>query len=292
MTATFFPGFKQFSVDTSSATINTLIGGDGPPLLLLHGYPQTHLEWRKITPELEKHFTVVLPDLRGYGDSCKLPGGEGHVNYSKRAMALDNVELMQQLGFNKFFMVGHDRGARVGHRLALDHPETLIKLALLDICPTLHMYKTADREFATAYYHWFLLIQPTPFPETLIGNNAEVLLKQFMGALMPDRLEPEVFAEYLRCFSDPQTIHATCEDYRAAATIDLVHDEADLHRKIDCPLLVLWGSQGIVGRKYDVLSIWRERAIHVTGRSLPCAHWLPEEAPEETLAELLSFLQS
>ena len=286
----FFPGFRQQSIQTSGTTINVRIGGSGPPLLLLHGYPQTHVEWRKIAPELAKSFTVVLPDLRGYGDSGKPAGGEGHVNYSKRAMALDQVEVMTALGFDTFAFVGHDRGARVGHRLALDHPDRVTKLALLDICPTLHMYNTTNRLFATFYYHWFFLIQPPPFPETLIGSNVELTLKQSMGAVMPAAIEPEAFAEYLRCFNDPAAIHAGCEDYRAAATIDLEHDRADLDRKIACPLHLLWGARGLVGQMYDVLAVWRERASNVSGKALPCGHWVAEEVPNETLEELKAFL--
>lgn len=226
--------------------------------------------------------------MRGCGDSSKPDGGGDHVNYSKRAIAIDQVEVMAALGFDRFAFVGHDRGARVGHRLALDHPVRVTKLALLFICPTLHMYNTANRALATFYFHWFFLIQPEPFPETLIGANAEAVLKQFMGAVQG--IEPQALAEYLRCFSDPATIHATCEDYRAAATIDLAHDEADLDEKIACPLLVLWGAQGLVGQMYDVLAVWRERADSVSGRALLCGHWLPQEAPKETLAELRAFL--
>jgi haloacetate dehalogenase len=200
-------GFVQRSIPTTGATINVLTGGQGPPLLLLHGYPQTHLEWRKIAPELARDFTLVMPDLRGYGDSAKPEGGDGHVNYSKRAMALDQVEVMSALGFDEFALVGHDRGARVSHRLALDHPDRVTKLALLDICPTLHMYNTANRAFATIYFHWFFLIQPEPLPEKLIGGDPEAVLKQFLGAVAG--IEPEAFGEYLRCFSDPATIHAT-----------------------------------------------------------------------------------
>jgi haloacetate dehalogenase len=286
----FFPGFQQQSIQTSGTTINVRIGGSGPPVLLLHGYPQTHVEWRKIAPELAKSFTVVMPDLRGYGDSGKPAGGDGHVNYSKRAMALDQVEVMTALGYDTFAFVGHDRGARVGHRLALDHPDRVTKLALLDICPTLHMYDTTNRLFATFYYHWFFLIQPPPFPETLIGNNVELTLKQFMGPVMPAAIEPQAFAEYLRCFSDPAAIHASCEDYRAAATIDLEHDRADFDKKIACPLLLLWGAQGLVGRMYDVPAVWRERATNVSGKALPCGHWVAEEVPNETLIELKAFL--
>jgi haloacetate dehalogenase len=286
----FFPGFRRQIIQTSGATINVLVGGDGPPVLLLHGYPQTHVEWRKMASELAKNYTLVLPDLRGYGDSSKPPGGDDHVNYSKRVMAQDQVEVMEKLGFRQFAMVSHDRGARVGHRLALDHPDRLTKLVMMDICPTHYMYRTADRQFASAYFHWFFLIQAAPFPETLIGNNVDAFLNKFMGSVMPKYIEPEAYAEYRRCFSAPATIHATCEDYRAAATIDLAHDEADMDRKISCPVLVLWGANGIVGRKYDVLTVWRDRATQVSGKALPSGHWLSEEAPAETLAEVKQFL--
>jgi haloacetate dehalogenase len=286
----FFPGFKRQTIQTSGTTINLLVGGNGPPVLLLHGYPQTHIEWRKIAPEFAKNYTLIMPDLRGYGDSGKPPGGDDHVNYSKRTMALDQVEVMEKLGFKQFAMVGHDRGARVAHRLALDHSERLTKLVLMDICPTHFMYKTADRQLASTYFHWFFLIQPAPFPETLIGSNVDAMLKFFMGPLMPKSIEPEAYAEYRRCFSDPAAIHASCEDYRAAATIDLVHDEADMDRKITCPVLVLWGANGIVGKKYDVLAIWRERATQVRGRALQASHWLVEEVPQEVLGDVRQFL--
>jgi haloacetate dehalogenase len=286
----FFPGFRREKVQTSGAAINVLVGGNGPPVLLLHGYPQTHVEWRKIAPELAKNHTLVIPDLRGYGDSGKPQGGDKHINYSKRALALDQVEVMEKLGFRQFSMVSHDRGARVGHRLALDHPDRLTKLMMMDICPTHYMYKTADRQFASAYFHWFFLIQAAPFPETLIGNNVDAFLKIFMGSVVPKSIEPDAYAEYRRCFSDPATIHASCEDYRAAASTDLVHDEADMDRKISCPVSVLWGANGIVGRKYDVLAIWRERATQVSGKALPSGHWLTEEVPDETLAEVKRFL--
>ena len=286
----FYPGFRRQTIATSGTTINVVSGGNGPPLLLLHGYPQTHIEWRKIAPDLARHFTLVMPDLRGYGDSGKPPAGDDHVNYSKRAMALDQVEVMEALGFRQFALVGHDRGARVAHRLALDHPDRVTRLVMMDICPTHHMYSTADREFASAYYHWFFLIQPAPFPETLIGRSVDEVLSQFMGAVMPKGIEPEAFAEYRRCFDNPATIHATCEDYRAGASIDLTHDEADMTAKIGCPVLVLWGANGLVGRKYDVVSVWRERAGDVSGKALPGGHWLAEELPEQTLAEIKTFL--
>ncbi len=286
----FFPGFRRQTVQTSGTTINVLVGGDGPPVLLLHGYPQTHVEWRKIAPELAKNHALVIPDLRGYGDSGKPPDGDNHINYSKRAMALDQVEVMEKLGFRQFAMVGHDRGARVGHRLALDYPDRLTKLVMMDICPTHYMYKTVDRQFASAYFHWFFLILPAPFPETLIGNNVDAVLKLFMGRVMPKSIEPDAYAEYRRCFSDPATIHASCEDYRAAASIDLVHDESDMDRKISCPVLMLWGAKGLIGQKYDVLAIWRDRATQVSGKGLPSGHWLAEEVPDETLAEIKRFL--
>ena len=286
----FYPGFRRQTIATSGTTINVVSGGNGPPLLLLHGYPQTHIEWRKIAPDLAKDFTLVMPDLRGYGDSGKPPAGENHVNYSKRAMALDQVEVMEALGFRQFAVVGHDRGARVAHRLTLDHPDRVTRLVMMDICPTHYMYRTTDREFASGYYHWFFLIQPAPFPETLIGRSVDDVLKQFMGSVMPKGIEPDAYAEYRRCFGNAATIHATCEDYRAAASIDLIHDEADMATKIRCPLLILWGANGLVGRKYDVVSVWRERAGNVSGKALPGGHWLAEELPEQTLAEIRTFL--
>jgi haloacetate dehalogenase len=288
----FFPGFRRQIIQTSGTTINVVVGGNGPPVLLLHGYPQTHIEWRKIAPALAKNHTLVMPDLRGYGDSGKPPAGDNHINYSKRAMALDQAEMMERLGFAQFAVVSHDRGARVGHRLALDHPDRVTKLVLMDICPTHYMYKTADREFATAYFHWFFLIQPAPFPETLIENNLDAYLGHFLGPVMPKFIEPAAYAEYRRCFSDSAAIHATCEDYRAGASIDLAHDEADMDRTIACPLLVLWGANGLVGRKYDVLAVWRDRATQVSGTSLPSSHWLAEEVPDQTLAEVARFLAS
>lgn len=288
----FFPGFRRQTIATSGTSINVVTGGNGPPLLLLHGFPQTHILWRKIAPALAGSYTLVMPDLRGYGDSGKPPAGDNHVNYSKRATAQDQVEVMDRLGFRQFALVSHDRGSRVAHRLVLDHPDRVSKLVLMDICPTHHMYKTADKEMATAYFHFFFFLQPAPFPETLIERSLDETLKFFMGSVMPDGIEPEAYAEYRRCFSNPATIHAACEDYRAAASIDLEHDEADMDKKITCPLLVLWGATGLVGRKYDAVSIWRQRANQVSGKALPGGHWLPEEFPNEVLAEIVPFLQS
>jgi haloacetate dehalogenase len=288
--SSLFPGFVTQRIQTSGATINTLRGGSGPPLLLIHGYPQTHVMWHKIAPRLAERFTVVLTDLRGYGDSSKPPDGDNHANYSKRAMALDQVEVMRSMGFETFAVVGHDRGARVTWRLAVEHPAAVTKAAVLDIVPL--PYSRVTRAFATEYYHWFFLIQPAPFPETLIGNSAEYYLRsrfQRQG-VGPNVFAPEALAEYLRCFKDPATIHATCEDYRAGASIDLDHAAEDGTKRVTCPLLVLWGERGTVGRLEPVMDIWREKAVNVMGRPLPAGHFLPEEVPEETLSALLGFL--
>ena len=287
-----FPGFEARDVDTSGATIHLVRGGGGPPLLLLHGYPQTHAIWHRIAPRLAERYTVVAADLRGYGDSSKPRGLPDHSNYSKRAMAQDMVEAMAALGFDSFRVVGHDRGARVTHRMALDHPKKVEKAAVLDIVPTRTMYLRTTREFATAYYHWFFLIRPAPIPETLIGAAAEFYLKSHLGGryagLAP--FDPLALAEYLRCFSDPATIHASCEDYRAGAGIDLEHDEIDLGRRIRCPLLVLWGRHGTIDRCFKPLKDWAEWADPVHGCALDCGHYLAEEAPDELLLELIKFL--
>jgi haloacetate dehalogenase len=282
-----FPGFRTTSVRTSGATINVVTGGEGPPLLLLHGAPQTHACWHKVAPALAKEYTVVLADLRGYGDSSKPDGGANHVNYSKRAMAQDQIEVMRSLGFTRFAIAGHDRGGRVAHRLALDHPDAVTKLAVLDIVPTYYVYHHVTREFATAYYHWFFFIRPAPFPETLISNSIELFMSSFSSGGTD-----AAAAEYLRCFKNPATVHAMCEDYRAAASIDLEHDEVDLNRKVESPLLVLWGERSVVGQQYDALTVWRERAADVMGKGLPGGHFFHYDLPEQTLAELRGFLQS
>jgi len=285
-----FPGFTAQKVQTSGATIHTLRGGSGPPLLLIHGYPQTHVEWHKIAPRLAEKFTVVMTDLRGYGDSSKPPDGDNHAGYSKRAMAQDQIDVMRSLGFQKFAVVGHDRGARVTWRMAVEHPDAVTKAVVIDIVPL--PYSRVTREFATEYFHWFFLIQPAPFPETLIGNSAEFYLRsRFLRQNTPSEVfTPEAVTEYLRCFQDPATIHATCEDYRAGATIDLDHAAQDGTRKVMCPLLVLWGERGTVGRLEPVMDIWRDKAVNVTGKGLASGHFLPEEVPEETLSEILRFL--
>ena len=287
-----FTGFESQVIPTSGADIFTRIGGSGPPLLLLHGYPQTHVMWHKVAPALAECFTVVCPDLRGYGDSSKPPTDANHAPYAKRAMARDQVEVMSALGFEQFLAVGHDRGARVLHRLLLDQPSRVQKAALLDIVPTRYIYQTITQQMATIYEHWFFLIQPDGLPERMIGHDPADYLrtKLHRWSADPAGFTSEAMAEYQRCFSQPETIHSTCEDYRAAATIDLVHDEADLDCKIQCPLLVLWGAKGAMERSYDVMAVWQERAVDVSGQALPCGHFLPEEAPEETAQALLNFL--
>ena len=298
--AEFFPGFAHDRIKTTGAVINAVHGGKGPPVLLLHGIPETHVLWREVAPLLASNFSLVMTDLRGYGDSSKPPEGENHAAYSKRAMAQDQVEVMERLGFLKFALVGHDRGGRVAHRLALDHPERLTRLAILDIVPTSILYRNVTKEFATTFYHWFFLVQPAPFPETMVGNSAEFFLKTLLfrlggeplGAALPGWLGEAAFREYLRCFRDPSTLHGICEDYRAAASIDLVHDAADQDRKIDCPLLVLWAEKGPFHRMYDVLEAWRESAHRVTGKALPSGHFLPEQVPGVLATELNSFLSA
>jgi haloacetate dehalogenase len=247
--------------------------------------------WHRVAPGLAGRFTLVAADLRGYGDSAKPPGDPAHETYSKRAMALDMVGAMARLGHERFGVAGHDRGGRVAHRMVLDHPERVERAAVLDIVPTRTLFATADQRFATAYYHWFFLIQPDGLPERMIGAEPEYFLHRMLGRWSAGAyFDPEAVAEYERCFREPDTIHSTCEDYRAGASIDLVHDEADLGRTLDVPLLVLWGAKGHLVPLFDVLGVWGERFPDVRGRALPCGHFLAEELPEETAAELLAFL--
>ena len=293
--ADLFPGFASRRVEAAGAKIALACGGSGPPLLLLHGYPQTHAMWHRIAPALARRYTVVCADLRGYGDSSKPPSDASHATYSKRAMAADMVAAMRALGHPRFRLVGHDRGGRVAHRLAVDHRDAVEKVAVLDIAPTLAMYAKTDRAFATAYYHWFFLIQPFDLPERMIGADPVAYLRTKIGGWGSGGtafFDPRALAEYERCFSDPATIHATCEDYRAAASIDLEHDAADraAGRRVRCPLLALWGERGVVHRLFDPLAEWRAVADAVRGRPLPCGHYLAEEAPDATLAELEAFL--
>jgi haloacetate dehalogenase len=290
-----FEGFEVRDIATRETSIRARIGGSGPPLLLLHGYPQTHVMWHRAAPALAARHTVVCADLRGYGDSGKPASDAEHAAYSKRASANDMVDVMAALGHQRFMLAGHDRGGRVGHRLALDHPERVRRLAVLDIVPTRTVFAATDQAIATGYYHWFFLIQPGDLPERLIGADPLFYLHWTLGRWGTgiDAFAPEALAEYERCFRDPATIHASCEDYRAAASIDLAHDEADLHRRLQCPLLALWGRRGLMERHFDVLATWREEAAGpVSGRALDCGHFLPEERPEETAQELLAFFSA
>ncbi len=277
----FFPGFKQSKVQVNGVTINTLKAGSGPPLLLLHGAPQSHISWRLVAPELAKSYTVIVTDLRGYGDSSAPDGGDNHINYSKRSMAQDQVEVMRHFGFKKFPVLGHDRGGRVGHRMALDHPEAVTKLAVIDIVPTHYLYTHVTLEFIQAYFHWFNYVRAAPAPENELLAQVEARRA---------RATSDVQREYLRTTSKSENIHAMCEDYRAGASIDLQHDAADLQKKIQCPLLVLWGELAPMGKIYDVLKIWKERGVSVTGKSLPGGHTLQEDVPEQFLAEVRPFL--
>jgi haloacetate dehalogenase len=292
MMTPLFENFVSRRINTAGAEIHLVTGGSGPPLLLLHGYPQTHAMWHKIAPRLAQRFTVVCPDLRGYGDSEKPEGGASHINYSKRAMAQDQVDVMQALGFARFAVAGHDRGGRVAHRMALDHANRVRRLVVLDISPTRLMFAHTDQAFATAYYHWFFLIQPFDLPERLIGADASYYLRRKLGGWSSglQHFDPRALAEYERCFAVPATVHATCDDYRAAATIDLDHDAADGAARIHCPVLVLWGEKGVINRLFHPVDDWKRVADDVSGRALPCGHFLAEEAPDQTMNEMLAFL--
>ena len=290
--AALFPGFRVLDVDSGGVRVHAVVGGSGPPLLLLHGYPQTHAIWHKVAPRLAGRFTVVAPDLRGYGDSGKPPTDARHEPYSKREMAKDLLAAMRALGFGRFCVAGHDRGGRVAHRLAVDHPDAVARLAVLDISPTLAMYEQTDMAFARAYWHWFFLVQKAPIPEAMIGAAPGFYLRHKMGdgsaGMAP--FAPEAWAEYERCFT-PEAIHASCEDYRAAAGIDLEHDRADREagRRIACPLLALWGAHGVVERCFRPREDWGRVATTVTGRALPAGHYLPEEVPGLVADEFESF---
>jgi len=288
-----FEGFADTRVATSGAELFVRHGGSGPPVLLVHGYPQTHAMWHRVAPSLAERFTVVCPDLRGYGDSSKPPGDAAHETYSKRALALDCVEAMTALGHERFAVVGHDRGGRVAHRLVLDHPARVSRVAVLDIVPTRTMFEQITQRGALGYYHWFFLAQPQDLPERLIGADPAFWLRWHLRAWSggeDEFFDPDALAEYERCFADPACIHATCEDYRAGATIDLHHDEQDLDQRVGCPLLVLWGERSGTTPSFNVLAAWRERATSVDGRPLDCGHFLAEERPDDVVRALLSFL--
>lgn len=288
-----FPGFEAQWFDVGDVVIHGVVGGSGPPLLLLHGYPQTHAMWHRVAPALAERFTVVATDLRGYGASGKPEGAPDHGDYSKRVMAADQIRVMASLGFERFRVAGHDRGARVAHRMVLDHEARIDRWAVLDIVPTRTMYARTDRRFAEAYYHWFFLIQPAPFPERMIGGDPDFFLTRHLGSRHSGlaAFDPDALAAYRKAFRDPATIHATCEDYRAAATIDLEHDDVDVGRRVAPPLLALWGEHGIVEKCFDPIRDWGECALSVTGHALPCGHYLAEEAPADTAADLLRFFE-
>jgi haloacetate dehalogenase len=286
-----FPGFTRRRIRTSGATINLVSGGEGPPLLLLHGYPETHAMWHKLAPALAREYAVVCADLRGYGASSKPRGLPDHANYAKRAMAQDMAEVMTALGHETFHLVGHDRGARVAHRLARDHGKRVRSLTVLDISPTLKVFQNVDMALARAFYHWFFLIQPAPMPERMIAAVRRAYLLGRIGR-GPNGLRDfpaAVQRAYLKGF-DARGIHGSCEDYRAAATIDLAHDRSDRGKKLRMPVLALWARHSPVGTLFDCLADWREVAVDVRGRALDCGHFLPEEKPREVLAELRRFL--
>jgi len=293
--SSLFPNFESELIEVNGLSIMTRKGGAGRPLLLIHGHPQTHAIWHRVAQELAKSHTVVMTDLRGYGDSSKPEGAPNHLNYSKRTMALDQIEVMRHFGFAEFDVLAHDRGARVAHRLALDHPKAVKRLVLLDIAPTLAMYEKTSNQFARAYWHWFFLIQPSPLPERLIQADPSAYVRDVMGrrsaGLAP--FDPRALAEYMRCMELPGAAHGLCEDYRASATIDLVHDQLDIDAKnlLQQPLLILWGEQGVVNQCFDPLKDWSKVAVNVKGHALPCGHYIPEEAPELLLQQVQSFLE-
>jgi haloacetate dehalogenase len=267
-----------------------VVGGSGPPLLLLHGFPQSLAMWHRLTPALAEKFTVIATDLRGYGQSSVPDSKPDHSPYSFRVMAEDQVAVMAKLGYDRFLVCGHDRGARTTHRMALDHPKRVIAAAIMDILPTLYHYENVNRAFATGYYHWFFFIQPFDFPEKLIGANADYFLKRtFLRIGREGAIDPRAMQCYARAFGQRARLHAMMEDYRAAASIDLEHDRADRRRRLSCPVLVLWGKHGVVGRNFDVLGVWKKYAKDLRGGALPCNHYLAEEEPEMTARRLLRF---
>ena len=285
--------FSSYAIPGRAGLLHTRRAGQGPALLLLHGHPQSHVMWHRVAPALAQHFTVVLMDLRGYGDSARPVPDAAHAVYSKRAMAQDAIDVMQQHGFERFQVLAHDRGARVAHRLALDHPQAVERMLLLDVAPTLAMYGNTTEAFARAYWHWFFLIQPSPLPEALIASDPVRYVRSVMGSRHAGlaAFAPEALAEYERCAQIVGTATGICEDYRASATIDLEHDRADLQagRQLVQPLRVLWAEHGAVGQCFDVLALWHKVATAASGQSLPCGHYMAEELPDAVLAEALQF---
>lgn len=290
-----FDTFSRHLIPVSDGTINAVVGGNGPPVLLLHGYPQNLALWAKVAPLLAKDFTVVCADLRGYGDSFKPTSLPDRSNYSFRAMARDQIEVMQALGFSRFHVVGHDRGGRTAHRMTLDWPERVASLAVLDIVPTYPMFMDTNRAVAMAYWHWYFLAQPEPFPETLIAADPDYFYEKTLAGFGASRIadfDPEQLAEYRRCWRDPAMIHGSCSDYRAAATIDLEHDTADLDHKVKCPTLALWGANGLMAKLFDMAAVWRDRCCDLQTASLPGGHFFIDQFPLETSGILRMFLNS
>jgi haloacetate dehalogenase len=292
--ADLLEGFARTQIKTDGAAIVLRHGGKGPPLLLMHGNPFTHVCWHKVAPRLAEEFTVVLPDLRGYGDSSKPDGGADHAAYSFRSMADDQVEVMKQLGYEKFQAAGHDRGARVLHRMCLDHPDVVTRAAFMDMLPQHHLLNNVTKSWGMFSWHWFFMVQPNPLPETMISADPEFYIRRKL-AKTPDGLaffDPRALAEYIRCIKDPKTVYGMCEDYRATFGVDLDMDTADFERgkKVSCPAMILWGEKGGVGRNHDAAAIWSHYATNIISTAtVPSGHYLQEECPDETYAELRKF---
>ena len=295
-----FENFERSQIDGDGCRITVIHGGTGPALLLLHGYPQNHVEWHKVAPCLTKHFSVVCPDLRGYGDSEKPPSTNDDLStYCKKASARDQIAVMRHLGHHQFHLVGHDRGVRVGLRLALDHPNSVLSFTNLDVMPSMEAFENMDASLAYSWFHWLLMRQPSPLPETIFSANPKLFLDFFLEnwTSVPNSFTEAAYEEYLRCFSDPETVRAMCADYRSV-TLDVKHDDADRGKQLSCPVLVLWGSEMSkrpdwqTGKNLDMMSVWRARASNVRGKALECGHFIPEEKPEELVSELLDFILS
>ena len=295
-----FENFERSQIDGDGCRINVIHGGTGPAVLLLHGYPQNHVEWHKVAPRLTNHFSVVCPDLRGYGDSEKPPSTNDDLStYCKKTSARDQIAVMRQLGHHQFHLVGHDRGVRVGLRLALDYPDSVLSFTNLDVMPSMEAFENMDASLAYSWFHWLLMRQPSPLPETIFSANPKLFLDFFLEnwTSVPNSFTEPAYKEYLRCFSDPETVRAMCADYRSV-TLDMEHDDADRGIKLSCPVLVLWGSDMSkrpgwqTGKNLDMMSVWRVRASNVRGKALECGHFIPEEKPDELVSELFDFILS
>ena len=285
-----FKGFKKKFIKVDKGKIFCRFKGTGPPLLLLHGYPETHLMWHKTAPVLSKYFTVIAADLRGYGNSLVLPGGKNHINYSKREMAKDMIQLMDKLNFKKFFVAGHDRGGRVAHRMARDFRKKILAISVLDICPTLDMYESTNQKFAKSYFHWFFLIQPAWLPERMILANPRKWMKNCLDKWSGNHKFGTVEETYLKSFKQKKRIHASCEDYRASATIDLMHDKIDRNKKINIPIQVLWGKKGVIGKQFNPTKVWQKYSNKkVFGIGINSGHFIPEQKPQDTIKQLKNF---